>query len=109
MLPCLTVYGDLIGIAGGFFYNVYVMGVNRVLYIRNTLLYMELWDVGSGIIKAVVFGVIIGLIGCWQGLRAEGGAEGVGRATTRTVVIASISIVILNFFLSKALPASLGP
>lgn len=108
MLPCLTLYGDLIGIAGGFFYNVYLMGVNRILYIRNTLLYIEIWDVASGLLKAAVFGVIIGLIGCWQGLRAEGGAEGVGRATTRAVVIASISIVIMNFFLSKALPSSLG-
>jgi phospholipid/cholesterol/gamma-HCH transport system permease protein len=109
MLPCLTMFGDLIGIAGGFFYNVYLMGVNRILYIRNTLLYIEIWDVTSGLLKAAVFGVIIALIGCWQGLKAEGGAEGVGRATTRAVVIASISIVIVNFFLSKALPASLGP
>lgn len=108
MLPCLTIYGDIIGMAAGFFYNVYLMGVNRVLYIRNTLLYMELWDLLSGIIKAAVFGVIIAIIGCWQGLRAEGGAEGVGRATTRTVVISSIVILIVNFFLSKALPADIG-
>lgn len=107
MLPCLTIYGDIIGVAGGFFYNVYLMGVNRVLYIRNTLLYIELWDIITGLIKAAVFGVIIALIGCWQGLRAEGGAEGVGKATTRTVVIASILIVIINFFLSKVLPVSL--
>jgi phospholipid/cholesterol/gamma-HCH transport system permease protein len=106
MVPCLTVYGDIIGIIGGFFYNVYLMGVNRVLYIRNTLLYIELWDVLSGLVKAAAFGVIIALIGCWQGLRAEGGAEGVGKATTRAVVIASICILIVNFFLSKALPAS---
>ena len=107
MLPCLTIYGDIIGIGGGFFYNVYLMGVNRVLYIRNTLLYIELWDLFSRLIKAAVFGVIIALIGCWQGLKTEGGAEGVGRATTQTVVIASITILITNFFLSKALPASL--
>jgi phospholipid/cholesterol/gamma-HCH transport system permease protein len=108
MLPCLTLYGDLIGITGGFFYNVYVMGVNRVIYLRNTLLYIELWDFVSGLIKATFFGILIAIIGCWQGLRAEGGAKGVGRATTRTVVIASISILILNFFLSKILPATLS-
>lgn len=107
MLPCLTLYGDIIGMAGGFFFNVYVMGVNRIIYIRNTLLYLELWDLMSGLIKSVFFGLIIAIIGCWQGLRAEGGAEGVGRATTRTVVIASICILIVNFFLSKALPATL--
>jgi len=72
------------------------------------LLYMELWDVFSGLIKASIFGLIIALIGCWQGLKTEGGAEGVGRATTRTVVIASILILVVNFFLSKALPADIG-
>jgi len=107
MLPCLTLYGDIIGIACGFIYNTYIMGVNRVIYLRNTLLYIELWDVASGLIKAAVFGLLIAVIGCWQGLKAEGGAEGVGRATTRTVVIASITILILNFFLSKALPSTL--
>jgi phospholipid/cholesterol/gamma-HCH transport system permease protein len=107
MLPILTIYGDIIGIAAGFFYNVYLMGVNRVIYIRNTMMYMELWDLFSGLIKAAVFGIIIALIGCWQGLKTEGGAEGVGRATTRTVVIASILILIVNFFLSKALPADI--
>jgi phospholipid/cholesterol/gamma-HCH transport system permease protein len=83
------------------------MGVNRVVYLQNTLRYLELWDVASGLIKSAVFGVVIAIIGCWQGLNTEGGAEGVGRATTRTVVLASISILILNFFLSKLLPATL--
>ena len=108
MLPFLTLYGDIIGIAGGYFYNVVVMGVNRSIYFQNTMLYLELWDVMSGLIKAAIFGIVIALIGCWQGLKTEGGAEGVGRATTRSVVIASISILILNFFLSKALPATLS-
>ena len=107
MLPCLTLYGDVIGIAAGFFYNVYLMGVNRIIYLKNTLLYLELWDVTSGLIKAAVFGIIIAIIGCWQGLKAEGGAEGVGRATTQTVVIASICILIVNFFLSKVFPSSI--
>lgn len=107
MLPCLTLYGDFIGIAAGFVYNVFIMGVNRFIYLKNTLLYLELWDVISGLFKAAIFGIIIAIVGCWQGLRAEGGAEGVGRATTRTVVISSISILIVNFFLSKVLPATL--
>ena len=107
MLPCLTLYGDFIGIFGGYFYNVMVMGVNRSLFIRNTLMYMEFWDVASGLIKATFFGGIIAIIGCWQGLKTEAGAEGVGRATTRAVVISSILVLIFNFFLSKALPANL--
>lgn len=107
MLPCLTLYGDVIGIFCGYFYTVVLMGVNGTIYVQNTLRYMELWDVASGLIKSAIFGVVIAVIGCWQGLKTEGGAEGVGRATTRTVVIASILILILNFFLSKALPATL--
>lgn len=104
MLPCLTLFGDLIGILCGMLYNVTIMGVNGTVYIRNTLLYLQFWDVATGLIKASVFGVIIAIVGCWQGLKTEGGAEGVGRATTRTVVIASISILIVNFFMSKFLP-----
>jgi phospholipid/cholesterol/gamma-HCH transport system permease protein len=108
MLPCLTLYGDIIGIAAGYFYNVVVMGVNRVIYLQNTTQYLELWDVITGLIKAAVFGVVIAIVGCWQGMETEGGAEGVGRATTRTVVVSSITILVLNFFISKALPASLS-
>ncbi|MCJ7587737.1 MAG: ABC transporter permease [Candidatus Aminicenantes bacterium] len=108
MVPCLTMVGDLMGMVAGYFYIVIAMGVNRHVYLQNTMLYLELWDVATGLIKAAVFGAVIAIIGCWQGLKTRGGAEGVGRATTRTVVISSITILILNFFLSKALPASLG-
>ncbi len=108
MMPCLTLYGDLIGVAAGYFYIVVLMGVNRVTYVTYTMQYLELWDVVTGLIKAAVFGVVIAVIGCWQGMETEGGAEGVGRATTRTVVLASITILILNFFISKGLPASLS-
>ena len=104
MVPVLTLYGDMIGIFCGFFYNIVGMGVNRIVYIRNALLYFNFWDVCVGLIKALVFGFVISTVGCWQGLRTEGGAEGVGRATTRSVVIASICVLILNFFLSKGLP-----
>jgi phospholipid/cholesterol/gamma-HCH transport system permease protein len=62
----------------------------------------------TGLIKAAVFGVVIAIVGCWQGMETEGGAEGVGRATTRTVVLSSITILILNFFISKVLPATLS-
>jgi phospholipid/cholesterol/gamma-HCH transport system permease protein len=107
MVPVLVLYGDIIGIACAYIYNI-MMGVNQHIYLKNTLLYLDFWDVLTGLIKASVFGVVIAVIGCWQGLEARGGAEGVGRATTRTVVIASIGILILNFFLSRALPVDLG-
>ncbi|MBN1273703.1 MAG: ABC transporter permease [Candidatus Aminicenantes bacterium] len=108
MLPCLTLFGDAIGITAGYFYNVVLMKVNGVVYLRNTLIYLELWDILSGLIKAAFFGLIIAIVGCWQGMKTEGGAKGVGKATTVTVVVASISILIVNFFLSKALPATLS-
>jgi phospholipid/cholesterol/gamma-HCH transport system permease protein len=107
MVPALVLYGDIIGILCSYLYNL-MMGVNRHIYLKNTLLYLELWDVATGLIKAATFGIVIAAVGCWQGLKTQGGAEGVGRATTRTVVFASIGILILNFFLSKALPADLG-
>jgi len=107
MMPILVLYGDIIGIACGYLYNI-TMGVNQHIYLKNTLLYLEFWDVVTGLIKAAVFGGVIAVIGCWQGLEARGGAEGVGRAATRAVVAASIGVLILNFFLSKALPADLG-
>jgi len=107
MVPCLTLYGNVIGIFGGFIYNVYLMHVNQTLYVQNTLKYFEMWDVSVGLIKAIVFGFVISIISCWQGMTTEGGAEGVGRATTKAVVVASISILILNFFISKILPSTL--
>jgi len=107
MVPVLTLYGDIIGIVCAYFFNI-SMGVNRIVYMRNTLLYLELGDVLGGLIKAGTFGVVIAIIGSWQGLKTEGGAEGVGRATTRAVVISSIIILVLNFFLSKAMPERFG-
>lgn len=107
MVPILTLYGDVIGIFGGFAYNVFLMKVNQTLYVQSTLKYFEMWDVSVGLIKAVVFGFVIAVVGCWQGMTAEGGAEGVGRATTKSVVVSSISILILNFFISKVLPSTL--
>jgi phospholipid/cholesterol/gamma-HCH transport system permease protein len=107
MMPCLVLFGDIIGILAAYFYNVILMGVNGITYVQNTLTYLEFWDIATGLIKAGAFGVVIAIVGCWQGMETEGGAEGVGRATTRTVVISSISILILNFFISKLLPATL--
>ncbi len=107
MVPALTVYGDFIGIFGGYAYNVLLMHVNHTLYVNTTLKYFEMWDISVGVIKAVVFGFVIAIIGCWQGLSTEGGAEGVGRATTKSVVVSSICILIINFFMSKVLPATL--
>ncbi len=102
-LPLLIVIGDAVGIAGGYLVSVVYFGANPVTYMANTFQFMDLDDVTSGLIKAAVFGLIISVVGCQKGYFTRGGAEGVGRATTRAVVLASIAILIADFFLTKIL------
>jgi phospholipid/cholesterol/gamma-HCH transport system permease protein len=103
MLPLLVGLADAVGMVGGYIVAVVLLGANPVGYVENTFRFMDVGDVGSGLIKAAVFGLLIALIGCQQGYFARGGAEGVGRATTRSVVIASMAILISDFFLTKIL------
>jgi len=102
-LPMLIVLGDIVGIIGGYLVAVVLMGANPVSYVENTFRYMDLTDLFSGLIKAAVFGLLIAVIGCQKGYFTTGGAEGVGRSTTQAVVLASISILISDFFLTKLL------
>lgn len=102
-LPLLIVVADGIGIAGGYLISVVYFGANPVTYVENTFRYMDLDDLTSGLIKAAVFGLIVAVVGCQKGYFTRGGAEGVGRATTRAVVAASIAILITDFFLTKLL------
>jgi phospholipid/cholesterol/gamma-HCH transport system permease protein len=103
MLPLLIVVSDAIGIWGGYLVSVVLMGANPVGYLETTFQYTEMSDLMSGIVKAAFFGLLIAVIGCQQGFYARGGAAGVGRATTRAVVVASIAILISDFFLTKLL------
>jgi phospholipid/cholesterol/gamma-HCH transport system permease protein len=100
MLPLLVVVADVIGIAGGYVISVIMLHQNPNVYIEKTTLYLQLNDFYSGIIKAGFFGMLIGLIGCTEGFHCQGGAAGVGRATTRAVVIASMSILVSDYFLT---------
>jgi len=101
MMPLLVGIADVIGIYGGFFLLVNVFGENPDMYLNKVYQYTDIHDVTSGLIKAAVFGFIIAMVGCFKGLRTEGGAEGVGNATTSAVVMASLLILISDFFLSK--------
>lgn len=103
MLPLLTVLSDFIGIAGGYLISVQLLEANPGVYIRRTIQYLELADIWGGLLKAAVFGVIISTISCYKGFQAEGGAEGVGRATTGAVVISEMLILISNYFLTAFL------
>lgn len=103
MLPLLIVLADAIGIVGGYLVAVVLLGANPSTYLENSFRYMDLDDLFSGLIKAAVFGLCIAVISCQKGYYTTGGAEGVGRATTRAVVLASIAIFVSDFFLTKLL------
>lgn len=103
VLPILVFISDLIGVLGGYLIGVHELGFNGGNYMQQTLRYLEKSDVNSGLIKAAVFGLIISLMGCYQGYNSERGAEGVGRATTNAVVSASIFILFMNYVLTSIL------
>jgi phospholipid/cholesterol/gamma-HCH transport system permease protein len=103
MLPLLVVVADIIGVFGGYLISVYKLGFNPANYLDQTLRYLELQDILIGILKASVFGLIISLMGCYHGYYSGRGAEGVGRATTNSVVSASILILIMNYTLTALL------
>ncbi len=103
MLPLLTILSDIVGIAGGYLVSTKILGANPVVYMRRTIDYLEISDIYSGLLKAAVFGTIIAIVGCYKGFYAEGGAEGVGRATTGSVVMSSMLILISDYFLTAML------
>ena len=101
VMPLLVVVSDAIGIYGGYLVSVVLMGANPVSYMENTFRFMDLPDLTSGLIKAAFFGMLIAVVGCQQGLYTRGGAEGVGRSTTRSVVLSFLLIMVANYFLTR--------
>ena len=93
MLPCLTVWGDFSGIAGGYVVGVFNLHINPYLFVQTAFKYLTLKDIYTGLFKSLVFAVIIVLVGAYQGLKTRGGAVGVGRATTISVVTSFILII----------------
>ena len=103
VLPLLTAEAIAVGIGAGYFVGVYLLGIDPVYSWYNMLRYTNADDVVVGLIKAVIFGGIVALVGCYKGMYCGEGAEGVGRATTEAVVYSSIAILISNFFLTLTL------
>lgn len=101
MLPSLTVIGDALGILGGLIVATYTLNLTPGLYLNDVFDSLTLGDVGSGIAKSFFFAYFIAVVGCYNGLNTTGGADGVGRATTNTVVLAAILVLISDFFLTK--------
>lgn len=97
VLPVLTVYADFVGIMGGYLIGVFKLNLLHNIYIQMTYNQLVLKDLFTGLTKSIVFAVIICIVGCYQGFTTEGGAEGVGRATTMSVVISFILIIAFDW------------
>ena len=98
--PLLTAQSVVVGIISSWLVGVHLLGIDSAYYLVNMTRYTDPQDVLTGLIKSFVFGAIIAVVSCYKGLTCQGGAEGVGKATTEAVVVASISILIVNFFLT---------
>jgi phospholipid/cholesterol/gamma-HCH transport system permease protein len=102
-LPLLVAIADILGVMGGYLVAVWRLGFSPGTYLVSTFTNLRTEDVVSGLIKAGVFGFIIALMGCFNGYRSKGGAQGVGAATTSAVVSASILILALDYVLTQVL------
>jgi phospholipid/cholesterol/gamma-HCH transport system permease protein len=101
MLPLLTIIACVVGIAGGMLIAVSNLNLSSNFYMRSVISTLQYNDIASGVGKSFFFGFAIALIACFNGLRTSGGADGVGRATTQTVVTSAISVLVIDFFLTK--------
>src|SRR3989441_11653131 len=103
MLPVLTIFADMVAIFGGYLVAVFTLDVSGHTFTSGLRLYFHLRDVFSGLIKSFFFGAIISTMGCYYGLKSEGGAEGVGVATTHAVVASCLLILIVDYLLASFL------
>jgi phospholipid/cholesterol/gamma-HCH transport system permease protein len=103
MLPLLVVVADFVGLIGGFIVANFTLRLGAVQFWTRAVDALEFGDLVQGFVKPIIFGFIISTIGCYQGLRVRGGTQGVGRATTSAVVMSSVVVLIVDFFLAKLL------
>ena len=108
MLPILTIISLVMGSIGGVFVATTVYNISQATFLESVQSFLQIWDLVSAIIKAVIFGALIAIIGCSWGLTTTGGAKGVGQSTTTAVVMALITIFVSNFFLSWLMFQGLG-
>jgi phospholipid/cholesterol/gamma-HCH transport system permease protein len=101
MLPLLTAVSDFVGLVGGFLVSYFQLRLSPAEFWHRAINALDFGDLMQGMSKPLVFGLILSSIGCYQGLRVRGGTQGVGRATTTAVVIASVTVIVADTFLSK--------
>ena len=103
MIPSLTIMAIFMGVVGGWFYSVQVLGIDSHHYWSNSRQFVENWDLFYGVFKSVFFGATIALVSCYRGFHCAPGAEGVGRAATASFVMSFVVILVLDLVLSVAL------
>jgi phospholipid/cholesterol/gamma-HCH transport system permease protein len=103
MMPLLTIFGMIMGILGGYVIAVFFFGMSPSAYFDPMPMHITMFDLLTGIVKAFVFGTLIMTISCYKGMKTTGGAAGVGRSTTNSVVLSYCCILFMNFFLTLAL------
>jgi len=101
MLPLLTIAADFCGILAGWAANTLIEPISLKLFLSQGLKQANFADLLPSVFKTVVFGFIIGVVGCFQGMRAEGGTEGVGRASTSAVVLSSLFVILADVVLVR--------
>src|SRR5271157_331572 len=104
-LPVLTILADFCGMLGGFFISFSTVHLSSREYWTSVQQSLTYQDVTQGMIKPFVFAVVIAMVGCYYGLNTKGGTEGVGRSTTQAMVVASVLVLVLDFFITKFLIA----
>lgn len=100
MLPILTIFSLITGLTGGMLVAENLYDISSLIFINSIRNFLDIWDLISSMLKALVFGGLIAIIGCSWGLTTTGGAKGVGQSTTTAVVTSLLAIFIVNFFLS---------
>ena len=104
-LPVLTILADFFGMLGGFFISFYTVRLTSEEYWTSIYQTLTFQDVTQGLLKPFFFAVVIAMVGCYYGLNTTGGTEGVGRSTTQAMVVASVLILVLDFFITNFLIA----
>lgn len=105
MIPSLTIMADFMGVAGGYFYSVHILGIDMHHYFTNSEEYVGSFDIFSGVFKSLFFGIAIALVSCHRGFHCDSGAEGVGRAATTAFVYSFVIILVLDLALGIFLDA----
>lgn len=100
MTPLLSVVFSVMGLFGAYLVAIGILGINDAIYVDKIQQYVEMEDLWNGLVKATVFGTIVSTVGCRTGYVTNGGAEGVGRSTTKAVVVSSVTVLIADYFLT---------